>query len=106
VGCNALSCDKCKKWIHVKCTALMTYTRYRKLVKNDTEFDFTCDKCTQYPCTVCNKEVTFECRAIDCDVCDKWTHIECTNSFTADEYDILQSGNLSFNFVCWHCSPD
>ena len=43
-------------------------------------------------------------KAVDCDHCKKWTHVKCTSSLTATEYDKCVNKNSDFSFICIECS--
>ena len=53
VSCNrgvtarskAIGCDICQRWTHVDCTGFMTKSFYDKLVKEELEYNFTCNGC-------------------------------------------------------------
>ena len=51
----------------------------------------------KYPCSVCNKRVTWKCKALQCDECDLWAHIRCVN-ISPITYD-----NLAESSALWMC---
>ena len=55
---------------------------------------------TFYPCGVCQRQVTWEDRAVCCDECYAWYHIDCHNIHT-ESYERLQAPNVSW--VCQKC---
>lgn len=51
----------------------------------------------QFPCSVCQKAVAKNHRALQCDSCDTWTHIKC-DGITPKEYKLYQNHtNPSYN---------
>ena len=51
---------------------------------------------TRFPCTICERAVKTNQRAIQCDECKFWTHCKCS----LEEYSVLQELE---NF-CWTCN--
>ena len=41
----AVGCNICQRWTHVDCTGFMTKSFYDKLVKEELEYNFTCNGC-------------------------------------------------------------
>ena len=56
----------------------------------------------KYPCSVCQKCVKTNDRALCCDICEKWVHIKC-NEITPAKYKELQNYEDSEPFICIAC---
>ena len=53
-----------------------------------------------WPCSICNKNVLQNQKAIHCDTCSKWCHIKCDGT-SPEFYDYLQT----MDEFEWHCLP-
>lgn len=42
---KAVSCDQCQQWTHIACTKTISTKQYETWIKDEIEFDFTCDRC-------------------------------------------------------------
>ena len=51
------------------------------------------------PCSICNKNVLTNQKAIQCDTCDKWCHIQCDGT-SSEFYNYLMTTD---DTVSWHC---
>ena len=59
---------------------------------------------SSYPCGLCNREVTWDDKALRCDTRDIWFHTQCEN-VRDTVYEAL--GNSSCSWYCTHCgSPN
>ena len=55
---------------------------------------------TAYPCGTCDKNVSWEDKALRCDSCDVWYHTQCEDV----RYSFYeQLGNSSCSWECHHC---
>ena len=52
-----------------------------------------------FPCSICNKNVLTNQKAIQCDTCNKWCHIQCDGT-SLETYNHLMITN---DTVSWHC---
>ena len=46
----------------------------------------------KYPCSICNKSVMYNQKALQCDTCDLWTHIKCDGT-NDDAYKAFKEKN-------------
>ena len=53
----------------------------------------------KFPCSICNKNVLNNQKAIQCDSCNLWCHIKCDGT-SSETYNYLL---LSDETVSWHC---
>jgi hypothetical protein len=54
----------------------------------------------KYPCSVCEKPVAKNHRALQCDQCDSWVHIKCDNPpMTPKEYEKF----MTITHLTWEC---
>ena len=53
-----------------------------------------------YLCALCDKEVTWQCKAICCDECDIWIHIHCAD-VNSQEYSLIGKNNVQW--LCPRC---
>ena len=53
----------------------------------------------KFPCSICNKNVLSNQKAIQCDSCYLWCHIKCDGT-SAEIYDKLMSSDETDS---WHC---
>ena len=51
------------------------------------------------PCSICNKNVLNNQKAIQCGLCNLWCHIKCDGT-SSETYNYLL---LSDETVSWHC---
>ena len=82
-GQNAIQCDKCDGWLHLKCSGLK-----QKEFKNiSEETEFVCKFCINFQCGKCEKPVYSHQNSIECSIegCSTWFHLRCT-PFTQAEY--------------------
>ena len=56
----------------------------------------------QDPCSVCNKCVRGNDRAVYCNVCKLWVHIKC-NYITPPKYEELKQESEKTHFHCINC---
>ena len=54
----------------------------------------------KYPCSICNKAVLDNQKAIQCDTCDLWCHIKCDGT-SNEKYNYLMLEENSSE--SWHC---
>ncbi len=54
---------------------------------------------TRFPCTICERAVKTNQRAILCDTCNFWTHCKC-HGMSLEEYGVLQE----LDAFCWTCN--
>ena len=54
------------------------------------------------PCSVCQKHVRKNAKAVCCDICDKWVHISC-NNITNKKYQELKDHENNETFFCSTC---
>ena len=54
----------------------------------------------KYPCGICNKNVRWNAKAIQCDGCDIWFHSKCAN-IGPDSFSRLSKSNVSW--ICIQC---
>ncbi|KAK6191217.1 hypothetical protein SNE40_002954 [Patella caerulea] len=54
----------------------------------------------KYPCGICNRNVAWNAKAIQCDGCDIWYHAKCAD-IGPDSYKALT--NSSVSWICIHC---
>ena len=59
-------------------------------------------KDVQYPCSICDKNVRGNAKAVCCDICDHWVHINC-NFITSKEYKKLIESETDETFYCNKC---
>ena len=43
---RAISCDLCYNWVHSRCTGFLSNSTYDKLVADNTEFSYICNRCS------------------------------------------------------------
>ena len=55
----------------------------------------------RYPCTVCNKSVCSNQRALQCDECQLWSHAGCVH-VSSSLYSVLQA-KIQFSWQCPSC---
>ena len=75
---NSICCDKCKKWIHLRCSGLKK--KDFQILCDNVEQSFSCNFCKDCRCGNCDKPV-FDCQnGIQCDSieCKKWYHLTCS----------------------------
>ena len=97
---KAIECNKCHKWIHIKCNKI-TAKQYRQFQENPNEI-FECKNCNK--CGVCNKIVATNHHAIECNLCLKWVHIKC-NKLDKKDYETFKA-NENKHFFCINCLAD
>ena len=51
------------------------------------------------PCSICNKNVLSNQKAVHCDSCNKWCHIKCDGTSLATYYYLMSSDDT----VLWDC---
>ena len=56
----------------------------------------------KYPCSICNKSVMSNQKAIECDTCNLWSHIKCDGT-SEKEYDKMIDDIEKGYTVVWHC---
>ena len=56
----------------------------------------------KYPCSICEKSVKTNQKAILCDTCNLWTHIKC-DGISNNEYEELQNSENDFSWQCLVC---
>ena len=56
----------------------------------------------KYPCTVRDRGVRSNSKAVACDNCELWTHINCCHIDVCD-YNTLQNAITNFSFLCNNC---
>lgn len=54
---------------------------------------------SKYPCTLCEKTVRYNQKALQCDECKEWTHIKCDGQITDAEYAMFQK----HEYLSWSC---
>lgn len=54
----------------------------------------------EYPCGMCNQEVSWSHHGVCCDSCDAWFHASCQN-INSTVYEALNNTNCSW--VCFQC---
>ena len=91
---RAICCDKCKKWIHIKCNRV-TVKQYKHF-QNNPNIEFTCRECNK--CGICEKNVASNHHAIECDLCSKWIHLKC-NKLNTNDY-VYHKNNGDEKFFC------
>ena len=57
----------------------------------------------RWPCSICNKNVTANMKAIQCDSCDKWCHIKC-QGISSQEYEIMVYSSDNAEWLCLYCT--
>ena len=62
----------------------------------------TVKRTPKYPCTVCDRGVRSNSKAVSCDNCELWTHINCCHMDGCD-YNALQNSLPDFSFLCNNC---
>ena len=62
----------------------------------------TVKRTPKYPCTVCDKGVRSNSKAVSCDNCELWTHINCCHMDGCDS-NALQNSITDFSFLCNNC---
>ena len=62
----------------------------------------TVKRTPKYPCTVCDRGVRSNSKAVSCDNCELWTHINCCHMDGCD-YNALQNSITYFSFFCINC---
>ena len=98
---NAIQCDKCDGWLHLKCSGMSKKDFIR--VQEDTEF--VCNYCKNYPCGKCEKPVYPSQNAVECshDQCSKWYHLRCS-PFSQAEYLSKKSRLHTEPWFCPDCT--
>jgi len=43
---RAISCDSCERWVHSRCTKILTDAEYDKIVADDAELTYLCNSCS------------------------------------------------------------
>ena len=56
----------------------------------------------KFPCSICQKNVRGNAKAVCCDLCDQWVHINC-NFITPKIYDELMDPENNDSFYCNKC---
>ena len=62
----------------------------------------TVKRTPKYPCTVCDRGVRSNSKAVSCDNCELWTHINCCH-MDGCNYNALQNSITDFSFLCNNC---
>ena len=77
---NSICCDKCNKWLHLKCS-ILTKSEFELFCDpKNSNLCFFCHYCQNFPCGKCNLPVYEHHNSILCEGgCDKWFHLKCTN---------------------------
>ena len=76
---NSICCDSCDNWFHLKCSTL-TKSEFDFFVDpKNSDIQFFCSYCENYPCGKCNVPVFDHQNSIMCEgLCGKWFHLKCT----------------------------
>lgn len=56
----------------------------------------------KYPCGICDKNVGWNAKAIQCDGCNVWYHSKCAN-IGPRTYSLLSRSSLNLSWVCIQC---
>ena len=72
-----------------------TYNRILEALSMDSELNTTNN--LRWPCSICNKNVTSNMKAIQCDTYQKWCHIKC-DGISTKVYETLMYASTD-----WHC---
>ena len=94
---KAVCCDRCGKWLHIKCTR-MSVIQYEHYQINPEQY-FECKTCRT--CGVCEKAIAVNHKKIECNLCLKYVHIKC-NKFDESAFKHYQSRGNS-NLYCITC---
>ena len=54
----------------------------------------------KYPCGICEKNVGWNAKAIQCDCCDVWFHVKCAN-IGPESFKVLNKTEVTW--ICTHC---
>ena len=98
---NAIQCDKCKGWLHLKCSGLKL--KEFNNIGDDTEF--ICRYCANYPCGKCKRPVYETQNGVECssDQCRQWYHLRCS-PFSQVEYHDKKSRLHTQTWFCPDCT--
>ena len=98
---NAIGCDKCEGWLHIRCAGLKL-KEFEKMC-DDKDSTFVCRYCQYYECGKCSKPVYPVQNGVKCDIdaCGTWFHLRCTH-FTLAEY-LNKKSRLHTD--PWYCPP-
>ena len=77
---NALCCDSCDHWVHIRCENIKMKD-YKKMVESNNDEDWYCSNCNAN-CYLCNKQVKSLDPAVKCDNCNNWIHNNCSGIYT------------------------
>ena len=60
----------------------------------------------KWPCTICNRPVQSNQKALECDSCHKWCHLNCDGRVTLDEYKFYEDNqnNPDVPWFCLYCT--
>ena len=96
---KSINCDKCYKWVHIKCSNVSN-DQYEFYQENNTE-TFECITCRSNECGLCDKIIDIHHKALKCNECLKWVHVKCTNisNIKYENYQI----NPEMKFQCRSC---
>lgn len=78
----------------------LTNDRIKEALINNTPLNPNPTNNLKWPCSVCNKNVLRNQKAIQCDLCDKWCHITCDGT-SPKTYNDLTTNELDNS--CWYC---
>ena len=97
---KAIECNKCQKWIHIKCNKI-TDRQYKHFQGNPKEI-FECKNCNK--CNICEKTIAPSHKAIECKICLRKVHIKC-NKFDNNDYNSYQN-DKEMQLPCIKCLTD
>ena len=68
-----------------------------------TETELNIKNNLQWPCSICNKNVTARMKGLQCDTCDKWCHLRCDH-ISEKEYEYQCTNNDESTWNCLYCT--